>query len=257
MIAVRTLPIAMTRCSFRVRAVARARAHAGPVRATAARTVPRSLVGIARRCAARPFRAFPDPMPTVSDRPPDRQQAFHDVALKWLPDVTRFARSITRDETAAEDLVQETYLRAWRHWDSFKPGSEARAWLFTIARNAWRKSAPRAARLVPVEDDALQALSEAEYPQGASSEVSLALSRVDLGPAIQRAIDALPDAFREVVELVELQELAYAEAAEVLQIPIGTVRSRLFRARRLLQDALIEHARDAGLVPAHRETEAS
>lgn len=194
---------------------------------------------------------------SVSDSPPDRQQAFHDVALRWLPDVTRFARSITRDETAAEDLVQETYLRAWRHWDSFKEGSEARAWLFTIARNAWRKSAPRAARLVPVEDDALQALSDAEWPMTAPAEIAQALSRADLGPAIHQAIATLPESFREVVELVELQELSYAEAADVLDIPIGTVRSRLFRARRLLQEALIEHARDAGLVPSASAPEES
>ncbi len=187
----------------------------------------------------------------VSDAVIDRQQNFHEIALRWLPDVTRFAQSLTRDEPAAEDLVQETYLRAWRHWDTFKPGSEARAWLFTIARNAWRKRAPRDARLVAVEDDTLQALSDAEYPLGASRDIAQSLAGSDIGPAIGRAIDALPDAFREVVQLVELQELPYAEAALVLDIPVGTVRSRLFRARRLLQGALLEHARDAGLVSAN------
>lgn len=191
----------------------------------------------------------------MTSSPPDRQQAFHDIALRWLPDVTRFARSLTRDETNAEDLVQETYLRAWRHWDSFKPGNEARAWLFTIARNAWRKRAPRDARLVAVEDDTLQLLAEQEFPLGASQEVLQRLSDADLRPAIRKAIAELPDGFREVVELVELQELSYAEAAEVLDIPVGTVRSRLFRARRLLQQSLLEHARDAGLVAAASEEE--
>lgn len=186
----------------------------------------------------------------MSDAAIDRQQNFHEIALRWLPDVTRFAQSLTRDETAAEDLVQETYLRAWRHWDTFKPGSEARAWLFTIARNAWRKRAPREARLVAVEEETLQALSDAEYPLGATSDMTRALAATDLGPAIARAIQALPDAFREVVQLVELQELPYAEAALVLDIPVGTVRSRLFRARRSLQGALLEHGRDAGLVSA-------
>ncbi len=189
----------------------------------------------------------------MSDAAIDRQQSFHELALRWLPDVTRFALSLTRDESAAADLVQETYLRAWRHWDTFKPGSEARAWLFTIARNAWRKSAPRDARLIAVEDDTLQALSDAEYPLGASSAITQALGAIDLGPAIERAISELPEAFREVVQLVELQELPYAEAAIVLDIPVGTVRSRLFRARRLLQAALLEHARDAGLVRANVE----
>jgi RNA polymerase sigma-70 factor (ECF subfamily) len=182
---------------------------------------------------------------------------FHDIALRWLPDVTRFARSLTRDESDAEDLVQETYLRAWRHWDSFKVGSEARAWLFTIARNAWRKRAPRDARLVPVEDDALQALADDNYPLGAPDDVLQRLSNADLRPAINAAIAELPEAFREVVELVELQELPYAEAAAVLEIPVGTVRSRLFRARRLLQTSLLEYAREAGLAPVHAEKESS
>jgi len=186
----------------------------------------------------------------VSHVSPDQQQAFHDLALRWLPDVTRFARSLTRDETSAEDLVQETYLRAWRHWDTFKPGGEARAWLFAIARNAWRKRAPREARLVAVEDDALQALADQEYPIGAPVDVLQRLSDADLRPAIRNAIANLPEPFREVVELVELQELPYAEAAVVLDVPVGTVRSRLFRARRLLQLSLLEHARDAGLLAA-------
>jgi RNA polymerase sigma-70 factor (ECF subfamily) len=186
----------------------------------------------------------------VSDALHDRQRVFHDVALRWLPDVTRFARSLTRDETATEDLVQETFLRAWRHWDSFVQGSEARAWLFTIARNAWRKQAPRDARMVAVEDDTLQALSEPEHPLGAPDPVLHALSHTDLGGAIRVAIDALPEVFRDVVELVDVQQLSYQEASTVLDVPVGTVRSRLFRARRLLQQALIEHARDAGLVPA-------
>jgi len=187
----------------------------------------------------------------VPDSAGERHRAFHDTALRWLPDVTRFARSLTRDEAAADDLVQETFLRAWRHWDTFQTGSDGRAWLFTIARNAWRKQAPRDARLVPVEDDALQVLSDGVGPLSAPDPVLQALTRVDLGPAIRDAIDALPEAFRDVVELVELQQLEYAEAAQVLGIPVGTVRSRLFRARRLLQGALLEHARDAGFATAN------
>lgn len=184
----------------------------------------------------------------MSDPAIERHHEFRELALRWLPDVTRFAQSLTRDESAAEDLVQETYLRAWRHWGTFTRGREARAWLFTIARNAWHKQAPRNARLVPVEDAALQALHDAEYPLAASDSVVQALTHTDIGPAIRAAIDALPEAFRDVVELVELQELSYHEAAEVLDIPVGTVRSRLFRARRLLQASLLDHARDAGLV---------
>lgn len=186
----------------------------------------------------------------MPDSAGDRHRAFHDIALRWLPDVTRFARSLTRDASAADDLVQETYLRAWRHWDTFQDGGDGRAWLFTIARNAWRKQAPRDARLVAVDDADLQALADGAGPLAAPDPVVQALARVELGPAIRRAIDELPESFRDVVELVELQQLEYAEAADVLGVPIGTVRSRLFRARRLLQSALLEHAQDAGLVNA-------
>ncbi len=195
---------------------------------------------------------FPRTTP-VTDISSSQQKEFDNLALRWLPDVSRFAQSLTRDVSAAEDLVQETYLRAWRHWNTFKPGSEPRAWLFTIARNTWRKSAPRDARTVAVEEQTLQALSDAEYPLGASSDVTRRLASLDLGPAIAHAISELPEAFREVVELVELQEMQYGEAAEVLDIPVGTVRSRLFRARRLLQAALLEHAQDAGLIAARNE----
>lgn len=192
---------------------------------------------------------------TVTETPNSRQQEFHDLALPWLPDVSRYAQSLTRDATAAEDLLQETYLNAWRHWHTFIPGSEPRAWLFTIARNAWRKRAPRDARMVAVEEQTLQALSDAESPLSAPSDITRRLSTLDLGPAFTNAINELPESFREVVQLVELQELSYAEAAEVLSIPIGTVRSRLFRARRLLQAALLEHAKDAGLVSSRGQEE--
>jgi RNA polymerase sigma-70 factor (ECF subfamily) len=216
--------------------------------------VRRTFDGLLARYRALPFTSSPT---RVTDGSAARQQQFHDVALRWLPDVTRFAQSLTRDETQAEDLVQETYLRAWRHWDTFKVGSEARAWLFTIARNAWRKKAPRDARLVAVEDQQLQAMSDAEYPLGASSDVTRALAAVDLGPAIAEAIEGLPEVFRDVVQLADVQELSYAEVAEVLGIPVGTVRSRLFRARRLLQTALLEHAQDHGLVSPPTQQEAT
>lgn len=183
-----------------------------------------------------------------------RPAAFESEALRWLPDVERFALSLTRDQSAADDLVQETYLRAWRHWNTFRAGSEARAWLFTIARNAWHRSGARDARMVPVDDEVLQSLADDDYPIAPSDDERAALAAIDLGPAIASAIRDLPDAFREVVALVDLQEMPYAEAAEVLGVPIGTVRSRLFRARRLLQQALLVHAHDAGLVPSSPET---
>ncbi len=183
-----------------------------------------------------------------------RRDAFETEALRWLPDVERFALSLTREQSAADDLVQETYLRAWRHWETFRTGSEARAWLFTIARNVWHRSGARNARLVAVDDEVLQSLVDEDYPISASADESAALAQMDLAPAIAAAIHELPEPFREVVALVDLQDIPYAQAAAILGVPIGTVRSRLFRARRMLQQALLVYAHDAGLVPSTTET---
>lgn len=181
-----------------------------------------------------------------------KDRAFEEQALPWINDVFRFARSMTRDEADADDLVQETYLRAYRSWDTFQPGSDARRWLFTIARNAFLRSREREQRKVSVGDDAeLESLAavrtQADQPRG---DVEAVLSRLDLAPAIDRALRALPDVFRTAVTLVDVEGQSYDEAAEVLGVPVGTIRSRLFRGRRLLQDALIDYARDAGLAPA-------
>jgi RNA polymerase sigma-70 factor (ECF subfamily) len=181
-----------------------------------------------------------------------KDRAFEEQALPFLEDVYRFARSMTRDEADADDLVQETYLRAYRSWDTFQPGSDARRWLFTIARNAFLRSREREQRKVSVGDDAELEMMAAGQSQIATprGELEAALSRLDLAPAIDRALRDLPDVFRTAVTLVDVEGQSYDEAAEVLGVPVGTIRSRLFRGRRLLQDALIDYARDAGLVPA-------
>ena len=158
---------------------------------------------------------------------------FHEIALRWLPDVTRFAQSLTRDETAAEDLVQETYLRAWRHWDTFKHGSEARAWLFTILYHAFvsRKRRIDAREVQPLEDEEGREIFE---PVGeADPEGTFYDSFVD--QEIVNAIQSLPDEYRAAVVMSDLHGLRYGEIAQVLGVPEGTIKSRLFRGRRLLQ----------------------
>lgn len=179
-------------------------------------------------------------------RTPDER--FRDEALPHLPAVTRFALSLTRDESDAEDLVQETYLLAFRAWGQFIPGSECRAWLFAICRNTHFRVSHRAQRVVAHEDAELEALGAAALHTAARADgLDDVFSRTEVMEAVNAAVDGLPDPFREVVVLVDLEEQSYEEAARVLAIPKGTVRSRLFRGRRLLQERLIEHARDAGL----------
>lgn len=184
-------------------------------------------------------------------RSPDER--FRDEALPHLPAVTRFAVSLTRDESDAEDLVQETYLRAFRAWSQFQPGTECPAWLFTICRHTHIRTSKREQKVEAYEDAELEALGAAAVHAAAQSDgLEDVFSRTEVMEAIRAAVDALPDPFREVVVLVDLEEQTYEDAARVLEIPKGTVRSRLFRGRRLLQERLLEHARDAGLAKAMR-----
>lgn len=178
-----------------------------------------------------------------------RDREFRAEALRWLPAVTRYALSLARDEADADDLVQDTFLKAYEAWGTYVPGTECRGWLFTICRHTFLRRRAREERHVSCEDPELEALAaaavHASAVQGGYGDL---FTRFDLGEAIDRAIAALPDAFRDVVLLVDVHDQPYETAARALDVPIGTVRSRLFRARRLLQEALVAHAQDAGLV---------
>ena len=182
--------------------------------------------------------------------PPDAHAAFSAIALTAMDDVYRFARSLTRDEADAEDVVQEAYLRAFRSWQTFERGTDVRRWLFTIARNVFLRSREKGRREVTLDDDGAAIVDAAQareaWIRGGLDEI---LERADLGPAIVTALQGLPEPFREVVVLVDLEDQSYEASAEVLDIPIGTVRSRLFRGRKLLQELLAQHAMDAGLIP--------
>lgn len=177
--------------------------------------------------------------------------AFERETLQFLPDVLRFATSLTRDPAEAEDLVQETYLRAYRARDTFRPGAGTRQWLFTICRNAFLRARERARWVTTVESDAeLEALASIDVHREASAGgYEDMFDRIDFGPALRKAMDMLAEPFRIVFALVDIGGLAYSEAAKELGIPVGTVRSRLFRARRELQQHLVAFARDAGIVP--------
>jgi RNA polymerase sigma-70 factor, ECF subfamily len=190
-------------------------------------------------------------MPEKGDAERERDLRFEQEALPWLDDVHRFALSMTRNAADADDVVQETFLRAYRSWHTFKPGSDCRRWLFAICRNVFLRSQERERRHVAVEDPELESLAaaalHASIRQGGYDDM---WTRFDLGSAIERSIAELPDVFRTTVTLVDVEGESYDSAAEILGVPVGTVRSRLFRGRRLLQEALIAYARDAGLVHA-------
>lgn len=189
---------------------------------------------------------------TPLHRIPDRDAAFEREALPWIDDVYRFALSLTRDESDADDVVQETYLRAYKSWHTFLLGSDCRRWLFTICRNVFLRSRERARPMVELEasDGADVVGVGVVFAQALDRGWEDLFSRLDLVPAIERALRHVPEPFRSALIIVDVEDQSYEAAAEILSVPIGTVRSRLFRGRRLMQEQLIAYARDAGLAPS-------
>ena len=158
------------------------------------------------------------------------------MVLPLLPSAYNLARWLTRNAHDADDVVQEAFLRAYRFFPSFR-GTDARAWVLTIVRNAsW--TFLRATR----SKEVAFMLDESDEPVDTAASAEEDLVRRADGARLSRALDELPTEFREVVVLRELEELSYREIAEVAGIPIGTVMSRLARARRRLQAALARPA---------------
>jgi RNA polymerase sigma-70 factor (ECF subfamily) len=162
------------------------------------------------------------------------EQEFERLALPLLDSLFNFARWLSHDQTEAEDLVQETFAKALRGFDSFQPGTDFRAWMFRILRNTFLTSRTglRAKLTVPLDvEDEVPAAVTWETPE------TLALASATR-EALQAALADLPVAYREVILLCDVEEMKYQEIAEVLTIPIGTVMSRLARGRKLLRQAL-------------------
>ncbi len=186
----------------------------------------------------------------------DRDAQFERDALSCLPDVARFARSLTRDDSAADDLVQETFLQAYRGYASFQAGADMRRWLFSICHHAFLRRRQRDQRVVLTEDGGDAELETLGAVMGHVAAQRTGLDAfvcsIDVGPAIASAIEQLAPPFRLAVILVDVEGMSYDEAAAVADVPVGTIRSRLFRARRLLQEHLFEYARDLGVTRALR-----
>ena len=179
----------------------------------------------------------------------ERQAAFEREVLVHLDVLYRVALRLSGSAADADDLVQETMLRAFRSWHQYQPGTNARAWLLTILRNQFINEYRRRRRHAQATEEI------------ASDPHAVFLSVRDLDPTgaffdrivddrVLAAIDALPDEFREAVILVDSEGLSYEEAAQVLEVPIGTLKSRLFRARRRLQQELYDYAVEMGYIRA-------
>jgi RNA polymerase sigma-70 factor (ECF subfamily) len=167
---------------------------------------------------------------------PDRAQRFRDAALPLLDDAFALARYLMRDAADAEDAVQECYLRALQHFDSYR-GPAMKPWLLTILRNVCNAEfARRGRREVPADYAADESAADAvpvwQEPQASPESAMLRQHDSD---TIHQLVSALPQPFREVVVLREINDLSYQEIAQVAGVPVGTVMSRLARARSMLR----------------------
>jgi RNA polymerase sigma-70 factor (ECF subfamily) len=166
-----------------------------------------------------------------------RQQQFESVALPHLDALYRTACRLTGSREQAEDLVQETYLRAYAAFAHFD-GQQCRAWLFTILRHTYisqLRQAGRAPTLVDLEQD----IATNDHGGWACESVEDEVLATFLSEDLERALAALPASWRMAVVLADIEELSYAEIAQVMDCPIGTVMSRLYRGRRRLQALLV------------------
>jgi RNA polymerase sigma-70 factor, ECF subfamily len=160
---------------------------------------------------------------------------FEELAMPLFDSLYNFARWIARDSDDAEDIVQETYLKALRSLSSFQPGTNFRAWMFRILRNTFLSSRKTFERRMI---DTLE--SEEEGPELAvvtETPETILMNRSSI-QRVQRAIDDLPAHYRETLLLCEVEEVSYGEISEILSIPIGTVMSRLARARKIIRQSL-------------------
>jgi RNA polymerase sigma-70 factor (ECF subfamily) len=181
--------------------------------------------------------AVPGEVRGIAEKARDRVR-FEEDALALTDDVYRVARRLTNSAGEAEDLVQEAYLRAFRAWEQYRPGTNLRAWLLRIAHNlaidAGRKRS-RTPQSEPIEEGDYFLYNRLGAGQPDESEA--ALERLSQGGVVT-ALASLPHQYRDTVVLVDLADFSYQDAADILDVPIGTVMSRLHRGRRLLKTQL-------------------
>jgi RNA polymerase sigma-70 factor (ECF subfamily) len=182
---------------------------------------------------------------------PALRARFERDVLPLLPQLYSAALRLTRNPSDAEDLVQETYLRAFRGFAGFEEGTNLRAWIYRILTNTFINAYRKKQREpITVQDDEIEEWYLYDRLSGAGVEASAESEVLDRLPdeEVQRALEALPEGFRMAVLLADVEGFSYKEIAEILDVPIGTVMSRLHRGRKALQKALWETVQERGLV---------
>jgi RNA polymerase sigma-70 factor (ECF subfamily) len=181
--------------------------------------------------------AFAPPDQTCGDRSQDER--FEDEAMPHLNDLFRTALRMTGERGHAEDVIQEVYLQAWRSFERFEAGTNCRAWLYKILFHCVSHQRRKWLRFPLLRENEEYLAANLVQPAAVAQEIT--------NGEILAALDKLPSEFRSVVLLVDVEEFAYKEVAEILAIPIGTVMSRLSRGRALLRKHLAEYARTYGI----------
>jgi RNA polymerase sigma-70 factor (ECF subfamily) len=181
----------------------------------------------------------------------DLRKQFEAEAVPHMDALLRTALRMTRNQSDAEDLVQETMVKAYRFWDKFEPGSNCRAWLFKIMTNIFineyrsKSRTPVSVNLDDIDDNFLYG-QLAAMPPGRTPEQELFAKIFD--DDVKKAIEELPDDFRLVVVLSFLEGFSYQEIADIIDLQLGTVKSRLHRGRKLLQKKLHDYAVKNGYI---------
>jgi RNA polymerase sigma-70 factor (ECF subfamily) len=189
----------------------------------------------------------------TSSGPASETTRFAEEAMGHLDTLYRGALRLTRDPAQAEDLVQDTYVRALRYQHSYQSGTNMKAWLFAIMRNLfWDRFKGGRPEDVSLDGDGELSLYDTLKDPTAVPE-SEVLDRIAADEVV-RAVERLPELHREVVLLVDVEGFSYKDAAQVLGVPIGTVMSRLHRARQQLQKSLHDYARESGIVREEKES---
>ena len=181
----------------------------------------------------------------------EKRRLFEAEALPHLDAVYAMAVRLAHNADDANDLLQETVLRAWRFFDQFQPGTNCRAWLLTILFNNFRNGYRRASREQPASatadfDHRLEATSLSQQPREGNPET--AVSARSLDSEVEGAFNSIPDEFRSALLLIDVQELSYREASQVLEVPVGTIKSRVSRGRTLMREALQAYAKERGII---------
>lgn len=185
--------------------------------------------------------------------PHDKAKLFEKHTLPFLDPLYAYAHALTGNGAEAEDLVQETFLKAFRAFDSFTEGTNLKAWLFRILKNTFINEFHQKKRYESLggdgsEDEAYEKLIATRKMEAVRPNVEKDVFDGSFGDEVAQALNALPPDFKSAVFMADVEEMSYEEIADVMEIPVGTVRSRIARGRKILQLRLRKYAEDSGYI---------